>query len=172
MKFARKAKSTSTTSKLLVSILAALALSLTLAACGDDDDGASTATPTAASTDATTLNVELKDFEIITDPASGPPGDFDFQITNSGPSVHEFVVAKTDLAAANLPTLNDGSVDEESSQLEAVDEAEDVAANGTARFTASLESGHYVFFCNIVEGEGTAAIVHYTDGMRGDFTVE
>jgi hypothetical protein len=151
-------------------VLALTALSVAFVACGDDDDDA-TNTPVPAG-EATTVDVELKDYEFIVDPESGPPGDFDFQINNSGPSVHEFVVARTELDATDLPTDDDGAVSEDAGGLEVVDEAEDVEVDAEAAFTANLSAGHYVFFCNIVEEVEGSTVVHYKNGMRGDFTVE
>lgn len=162
------------------------------AACGDDDN--KTATPTAAGSATETtaasatlftvggspagpapfvVSVRLKDYEIVPNPDSGPAGssEYEFQISNTGPSVHEFVVVKTDLAADDLPTDSDGAV-EEGGDLEAIGEVEDIAADGQETFTASLDPGHYVLFCNIVEEGGGGTIAHYTQGMHRDFTVQ
>jgi hypothetical protein len=156
-----------------------------LAACGDDDDatstpttartgavtGTSAATATGAGAEAFIVSVGLKDYEVIPNPDSGPAGDFEFQVSNTGPSVHEFVVVKTDLAADDLPTGDDGSV-EEGGGLEAIGEIEDIAVGSPQTFEASLDAGHYVLFCNIVEEVGGETIAHYTQGMHKDFTVE
>jgi hypothetical protein len=115
--------------------------------------------------------VRLKDYEVIPVPDSGPTGPSEFQISNTGPSTHEFVVVKTDLAADKLPTDSDGAV-LEGGDLEAIGEVEDVLVGTPQKLTATLDAGHYVFFCNIVEQGGGGAIAHYTQGMRRDFTVE
>ncbi len=108
----------------LLLILVASA-AVTLAACGGDDNATSsptraqTATATATETaspspgvEPTVVNVRLQDYSIVPNPTSGPAGDFQFDITNAGPSVHEFVLVKTDLQANALPTNSDGSVNE------------------------------------------------------------
>ena len=164
------------------------------AACGDDnDDGGRqfdaapasatvTVKPTPGGPTATlggspagespfVVKVRLKDYEIVPNPDAGPAGDYEFQISNTGPSVHEFVVVKTDLAADNLPTDSDGAV-VEGGALQAIGEVEDVLVGTPQTFTASLDAGHYVFFCNIVEQGGGGAIAHYVQGMRRDFTVQ
>jgi len=145
-----------------------------LAACGDDDDTTSTPTAARTSTAAGTpivVDVGLKDYEVIPSPDSGAAGDYEFQVSNTGPSVHEFVVVKTDLAADDLPTDADGAV-EEGGALEAIGEIEDIAVNSPQTFTASLDAGHYVLFCNIVEEAGGGKVAHYVQGMRTEFAVE
>lgn len=155
-------------------ILSLAVAGVMLAACGDDDTTTSTpatAATTAAAGTPIVIDVELKDYEVIPDPDSGAGGDYEFEITNTGPSVHEFVVVKTDLAADALPTGADGSV-EEGGALTAIGEIEDIAVDSSQTFTASLDAGHYVLFCNIVEEGADGTIVHYTQGMHIDFTVE
>jgi len=156
-------------------IILSLALAAVLvAACGDDDDTSSTPTPARTSTAAGTpivVDVGLKDYEVVPSPDSGSAGDYEFQVSNTGPSVHEFVVVKTDLAAGNLPTDSEGAV-VEGGALEAIGEIEDIAVGSSPTFTASLDAGHYVLFCNIVEQAGGGTIAHYTQGMHKDFTVQ
>ena len=58
--------------------------------------------------------VDLKDFEIGLSSAHATAGHVVFDLENSGPPVHELVVARTDLAADDLPIGRDGlSVDED-----------------------------------------------------------
>jgi len=182
-------------------ILSAALGAVLFAACGDD--AATTATPTAGPSGAATATiaptptpaptlftvggsvapagpfvvlVQLKDYEVVPNPDAAPSGDFEFQISNAGPSVHELHLVKTDLAADELPTDSNGAVDEEAREELHHDHhlghVMDVAAGGQASFTASLDAGHYVLFCNIVEQAGGGTIAHYTQGMRKDFTVE
>jgi hypothetical protein len=138
-------------------------------ACGDDDDDG-TASPTGNGEAPTSVSVELRDYSVNPDADSGPAGDFVFAVSNSGPSVHEFVVLKTDLASDDLPTDADGAVEE--GDLEVIGEVEDVAVDGEGDLEATLEAGHYVFFCNIVEEGEDGTIAHYAQGMHTDFTVE
>lgn len=144
------------------------------AACGDDDN--TTSTPTAARISTTAgmpfiVKVGLKDYELVPNPDSGSSGDYEFQVSNNGPSVHEFVIVKTELAADKLPTDSEGAV-VEGGALEAIGEIEDIAVGGPQTFTASLEAGQYVLFCNIVEQGGAGTIAHYTQGMHTDFSVQ
>jgi uncharacterized cupredoxin-like copper-binding protein len=84
-----------------------------------------------------------------------------FNISNEGPSTHEFVIIKSDDAPDALPT-KDGEVEED--KLDAVDEQEDIAPGTTAELTTELEAGSYVIICNITG--------HYEAGMRTAFTVD
>lgn len=185
--------------RFLVLAFAFAALSVAAVACGGSNSNATTTPTTAASTSATpttaasaaatataagatatvapsaeagTVDVKLQDYSITANQESVPAGTYKFAVTNNGPSVHEFVLVKTDLDAANLPTLENGSVNESSSQLQAIDSVKNVAVNGNGGFTTDLAPGHYVFFCNIVENSGGTTIVHYAFGMRGNFTVQ
>ena len=144
------------------------ALSLVAAGCSDDDGG-----ETGATGGGTTVDVTLQEFAVIPASSSAPAGDVTFDVTNEGPDdTHEFVVFKTDLAPDALPTVADGSVDEEGEGLELIDEIEDIAVGDTPTLTVSLDAGSYVFICNIVEEEGGETIAHYQQGMRVAFTVE
>jgi uncharacterized cupredoxin-like copper-binding protein len=141
-----------------------LSLALVTASCGGDGD-ATTTPPTSAPGSAsggTTIAITEKDFSIAADPGSAPAGAVTFQVTNEGPSVHEFVVFKTDLAEDALP-VDGGTVDEESSELTAVDEIEDIAVGSSPTLDVDLDSGAYVLICNVAG--------HYESGMHTAFTV-
>jgi uncharacterized cupredoxin-like copper-binding protein len=143
------------------------ALSLVAAGCGDDDDGGET----AATGGGTTVDVTVQEFAVIPASSSAPAGDVTFDVTNKGPDdTHEFVVFKTDLAPDALPTVEDGSVDEEGEGVELIDEIEDIAVGDTPTLTVSLDAGNYVFICNIYDEAEKEA--HYQEGMRVAFTVE
>jgi uncharacterized cupredoxin-like copper-binding protein len=146
---------------LAVGVMVSTAL---LAACGgdDDDDGGD------GGGGGTAVDVTLSEFVLEADPASVSAGEVTFTASNEGEEVHEFVVVKTDLAPDKLPTIDDGSVDEEGAGVEAVDEIEDLASGDSQDLTATLDAGNYVLFCNLVE-EGE---VHYKEGMHAAFTVE
>jgi uncharacterized cupredoxin-like copper-binding protein len=127
--------------------------SLTLASCSGDRDSP---------------EVELTEFSVTVSPASVDSGETTFAVENVGGVTHEFVVVKTDLGDADLPTAEDGSVDEEGEGIEAVDEIEDIEAGDSEELTADLDSGHYVLFCNVVDGDTS----HYQKGMHTSFTVK
>lgn len=135
-----------------------------LAACGSDNGGGGGAATSSVS-------VTEREWEVAPDPTSADAGEVTFSVSNEGTEIHEFVVVKTDLASGDLPTVEDGSVDEEGEGIEPVDEIEDIAAGSSQELKVDLESGHYVVLCNIVEKENGETEPHYAKGMRTDFTV-
>lgn len=161
----------------------AAALMLTAAACGSDDGGSTGGSggstgSTGASGGSTgasggsTIDVTVQEYAILPAQASATAGDVTFDVANTGPKeTHEFVVIRTDIAATDLPTKADGSVDEEANGLEGIDEIEDIAVGDTPSLTVSLQPGSYVFICNIVNTKGGKTISHYQQGMTAAFTV-
>jgi uncharacterized cupredoxin-like copper-binding protein len=110
------------------------------------------------------VNVLLDDFHVRRTTASAASGEVRFQLANNGPSTHEFIVVRTDRAAAQLPLQRDGlTVDEEGPNVDDVDEAEGLDIGDRRTLTLDLAPGHYVLFCNM---EG-----HYLGGMHAAFTV-
>jgi iron uptake system component EfeO len=138
---------------------AAIGAAALLAACASNGGGG-----------GTTIDVTLQEWAVVVADTSAPAGDVTFEITNNGPEdVHEFVIFRTDLDVAELPTDESGVVDEEGEGIEVVDEVEDVAVGATEELTVTLEAGNYALVCNIYdEDEGEA---HYAMGMRTPFTV-
>ena len=151
----------------LVLVLAAVALIPALAvACGDDDDDED-----GGDGEAATVNVTLKEFEIIVDRTSAPAGDVRFVATNDGPEdEHELVVVATALDPADLPLTDDGHLDEDA--VEVIGEIEEFAVDDTEDATFELESGPYVLLCAIVEEHEGETENHYVNGMHTAFTVE
>jgi uncharacterized cupredoxin-like copper-binding protein len=116
------------------------------------------------------VGATLEDFSITLDSDSASAGEVTFSIQNNGPSVHEFVVIKTDLAPDALPTTEEDGVtivDEEGQGIEPVDEVEDIPVGESPELTVNLDAGSYVIICNISENGG-----HYLNGMHTGFTVE
>jgi uncharacterized cupredoxin-like copper-binding protein len=139
----------------LIVVPAAIAIALTLGACGGGGN---------------TVNVTLQEFAIATDTATVGAGEVVFQATNDGPNdVHEFVVFRTDLGPAELPTDENGAVVETGEGIELIGEIEDIAVGDTPSVTLTLEAGNYVFICNI--WDETEQEAHYQEGMRTTFTV-
>ena len=100
----------------------------------------------------------MSDFKLSTKTTKVPAGYVTFRIRNTGPSTHEFVVDRTDVAADALPLrANDITVDEDSKQLHAAGELAEIRLDTTRDLTLDLKPGHYVLFCNL---EG-----HYRGGM-------
>lgn len=142
--------------------------------CSSDNGTSSSATSATATTSSACgaitpapggVATTEQDFSITLGSSSGPAGSTTFNIANLGPSVHEFVIFKTDLAPDALPLDSAGTaVDEEGAGVTHVDEVEDVAACSTDKsLTVDLEAGSYVLICNITS--------HYGLGMRAPFTV-
>lgn len=160
------------------SVLVALLLALVVmaAACssdeGDTSDTEGTPEGSISSAEAPagetetgpTTDATLADFTITLASSELAAGEVTFNVTNTGPSEHELVVVKTDLAPDALPTGSDGSVDEEGDGIEAIGEVEDVANGASATLSLTLEPGSYVALCNLPG--------HYAAGMATAFTVK
>ena len=148
-------------------LLSVAVVGMVLAACGGDDGGgtggSSPASTTEAPSEAGGVNATEKDFAIALDPSTTGSGQVSFQITNEGPSTHEFVLFKTNLAPDALPVNEDGTVDEEGKGLKLVDEVEDIAAGSSQSLEVSLDAASYVVVCNLPG--------HYKLGMHAPFTV-
>jgi uncharacterized cupredoxin-like copper-binding protein len=115
------------------------------------------------------MKATLSNFKIELGSSTAKSGEVTFDIKNDGPSIHEFVVFKTDLAPAQLPTTEENGVtivDEEGEGIEAIDEKEDIAVDASTSLTVTLEAGKYVLLCNRPEDGG-----HYEQGMHTAFTV-
>jgi uncharacterized cupredoxin-like copper-binding protein len=131
------------------SILAVVALALAAAACGEGGG----------------VSATLSDFKIELGSTSAKAGEVTFKVKNNGPSVHEFVVFKTDLAPDALPTKQDENgieiVDEEGAGVEAIDEIEDIAVGSSHDLKVNLPAAKYVVICNLP--------AHYAQGMHAAF---
>lgn len=104
--------------------------------------------------------VKLHDFGIELDRTEFDAGGVTFQLENEGPSVHEFVIIRSDADPGSF-ALVENEVDE--ATLDAVDEVEDVAVGATPSLAVDLAPGSYVVICNITG--------HYAAGMHAGFTV-
>ena len=126
-----------------------LGLVLVTAGCSSDDEG--------------TVAVTVADFTVTPDPDSAPAGEITFDITNDAEQTHEFVVFQTDLAPDQLPTDENGDVDEAGEGVTHIDEVEDIAGGSSQSLTVNLDAGSYVLICNLPG--------HYAQGMHAGFTV-
>lgn len=142
--------------RLALAIMVVAAVSIGLVGCGDDGNG------TAAGTGESAVDATLHDFKIDLSETSAPAGEITFRVTNEGPSTHEFVVFRTDVAADALPTDENGDV-AEGDDLAPVDEIEDIQAGATPTLVMDLDAGSYVLICNVTG--------HYRQGMHTSFTV-
>jgi len=121
---------------------------------------AHTTAPSVASASATDapadgpITVTLKDVVINLSSVSAPAGEVTFDVQNvgnAGAGIHEFVVIRTDLDAADLPKHVDASglptVIEDG--LDIVDRVQPLRVGESASLTVNLAAGHYVFICNL-----------------------
>lgn len=142
--------------------IAVLVLAIISTACTGGQTaggGDGSKSPTSA---AGEVRVTEKDFSISVSPTSLPAGEVTFDIHNEGPSPHEFVVIRTDLPEAELPTVN-GAVEEDAEGVEVLDEVEDVTSDASETLVVNLEPGSYVLICNLPG--------HYLSGMHTALTV-
>lgn len=109
------------------------------------------------------IGVTLADYSVTPDTSSADAGDVTFDVSNDAEQTHEFVVFKTDLAEDQLPTNEDGDVDEEGEGVELIDEIEDIEGGSSESLTVNLAAGNYVLICNLPG--------HYRQGMHASFTV-
>jgi len=135
---------------LLVLMGVAPLLVLGLSGCSSDGDSAND------------VGVTLRDFKIELGEDAAKAGSVTFKVHNDGPSEHEFVVFKTELAADALPTDDNGDV-AESDSFAPVDEIEGIKSGKSPTLTVDLEAGDYVLICNLPG--------HYRQGMHASFRV-
>ncbi|MGH2540502.1 MAG: cupredoxin domain-containing protein [Actinomycetota bacterium] len=133
--------------------LAALAagLAFATAACSGSDAGG----------DDVSVGVSMKDWEIALDPTTAPAGAITFDVTNDGPTTHEFEIFSGDVDPATLPVESGVAVTD---GLTLIDEVEDVTAGSTAELSVDLEPGSYALLCNLAD--------HYQEGMYTTLVVE
>jgi hypothetical protein len=128
--------------------------------------------PACGGDEGASVDVRLQEFAISASATSAGAGDVTFNATNDGPNdPHELVVIKTDLGITELPTSDDGSVDEEGEGIEVIGEIEEFDVGTSESATYELDAGAYVLICNIVEDEDGELESHYQEGMRTAFTV-
>lgn len=143
-----------------------------LTGCG----GGASASPSAPSSPGgggTTVNVTLQEWAVVPAQATAPAGSVTFNATNNGPNdPHELVVFRTDLGHRDLPTGEDGGVDEEGEGVELIGEIEEFEVGATESATWELTAGKYVLICNLVEMEEGQSESHYQEGMSVEFTVQ
>jgi uncharacterized cupredoxin-like copper-binding protein len=138
----------------LALVLAALALAVPLTMARRQE-------PTPS---GTPVNVLLEDFRVRQDAAVVPAGTVSFRIRNQGPTTHEVIVVRTDLAPDKLPLQPDGlTVNEEAPGIDLLDEVEGLDIDDRETLALRLAPGHYVLYCNL---EG-----HYLGGMHEALTV-
>jgi uncharacterized cupredoxin-like copper-binding protein len=112
----------------------------------------------------TLQNVLLKDFEVKQEATVVPAGTVSFRIRNEGPTTHEVIFVKTELAPDKLTLQDDGlTVDEEARGIKFLEEVEGLDIDDRQTLALDLTPGRYVLYCNL---EG-----HYLGGMYEALTV-
>jgi uncharacterized cupredoxin-like copper-binding protein len=144
-------------------LAAGIVLALVAVGCSSDDSSSGDGASSGGGSAGTSVDVDLKDFAITPDTTSIAAGSVTFDAHNSGPSEHELVVLKTDLAADALPETEEGRVDEEGEGVEMIGEIEEFASGLDESATFDLAAGNYVLVCNIPG--------HYLSGMTIAVTV-
>jgi uncharacterized cupredoxin-like copper-binding protein len=145
--------------RIVVSACAGL-FSLALIACSSSSSSSSAGSTASSSGTAGGIGATEKDFAITLDSSSVASGNVTFNISNEGPSTHEFVVIQSDLAPDALP-VKDGEVEED--KVDGVGEQEDIAPGTTTPLSLDLQPGSYVVICNLPG--------HYEQGMYAGLTV-
>ena len=163
---------------LLAAVAAIVSWAAFSAACADDKDDGTGAKPTATTASVgtplagTEVNVNLTEYTISPDVDTVPAGAVTFSAKNIGGTDHELLILKTDLAEGELPTNDDGSVDEAATGVEAIDRIAAFASQGDESLTIDFDAGNYVLICNIVQETAAGDVVsHYAQGMHTTFVV-
>jgi hypothetical protein len=142
---------------LIPALLAATLLALS--ACGDEGEGGE-------------VDIVLKEWSVEPSVPTLPEGPIVFNTENEGPDEdHELVIIKTDFAPDELPTNDDGTVDEDASGVDSEGEVREVEPGDDNSGTYTMDPGKYVLICNLktdVDGQDTA---HYAQGMYAAFIV-
>jgi hypothetical protein len=142
---------------LLAAVPAAALLVFT--GCSDESDEDSTVT------------VTLSEWSVAADPESVQEGDVTFDAENDGEEDHELLVVRTDFGAEELPTEDNGSVDEGADGIDVVGETNEIESGDSDSRVFGLDAGNYVLLCNRVSDVDGEDQSHYELGMRTAFEV-
>ena len=137
-----------------LAVVAVAGLTIAVAGCGSTGGSGGANVPG-------TIKATLTDFKIELSGTTAPAGTVTFNADDKGPSIHELVVFKTDLAPNALPTDGNGNVDE--SKLTKVGELPNIGLSDSPTLKVDLAVGKYVVLCNLP--------AHYKAGMYAALTV-
>jgi len=146
--------------RFLLVLPALLVALLAFAGCsGDDDD------------EEIRLDFVLDEWAIDGETDEAAAGDMRFDLDNEGPDEeHEFVIIRTDFAPGDLPTEEDGSVDESASGVNVIGSISAFEPDNNSSGTFTLTEGAYVMICNLVSDVDGTETSHYQQGMVFPFT--
>ena len=132
---------------------------LTLSACGDEGKGGE-------------VDVVLKEWAVEPSVGTLPDGPITFNTNNEGPDEdHELVIIKTDFAPTDLPTNDDGSVDEDASGIDVKGTVREIEPGDDNSGIYTLNPGKYVLISNLVHEKDGQKTADYAEGMYAAFTV-
>ncbi len=137
---------------------AALLLVILLAACGSTGEGGD-------------VELTLHEYSVVTDVDSLPEGPIKFDIKNAGEREHELLLVRSDIPGAELPTKDDGSVDEGAGGVDVKHDIDDIEAGDETSRSYALDPGNYVLLCNIVDDSDGSETSHYALGMWTQLTI-
>jgi uncharacterized cupredoxin-like copper-binding protein len=106
--------------------------------------------------------VTLNDYAIHPEPTTVSAGDVTFHVENAGATKHEMVVIRTDIDPDTIK-VEDHEIDEEATGMTPLGEVEDVQPGTSTDLALTLETGRYIFVCNLPK--------HFERGMVTTFTV-
>jgi uncharacterized cupredoxin-like copper-binding protein len=108
--------------------------------------------------------ITLTDFKVGTGTQHFTPRQYDLTIANGGPSQHELLVFRTNLAPSNFPKESDGSVQENGAGIDKISDGDNIDPGKTQDRVVDLsQPGTYVFVCNLPG--------HYANGMYSTVNV-
>jgi hypothetical protein len=115
----------------------------------------------------------LQEWSIQIDTTSLPSGEIDFKLRNQGPDFeHELVIIRTDFSPEDLPTREDGSIDERAGGVNVIGRIQKFEVDRRSGGVFRMAPGSYVFACNLVSRIEGEKVSHYQRGMWTAFTVE
>jgi uncharacterized cupredoxin-like copper-binding protein len=106
------------------------------------------------------VTVDLVDFGITARPDAVSSGAIDLVIVNDGAIVHELEIFSGVDAGQTLKASNSVA---DTTNLDLIDEVEDILPSATAKLVVDLEPGTYLVICNLPG--------HYEQGMSTYVTV-
>jgi uncharacterized cupredoxin-like copper-binding protein len=120
-------------------------------------------TTSPATGQASGIAATENDYSIALSTAAVGTGPNTFDVTNDGPSLHEFIVLRTNLPADGLPLEANSSVNTDAPHLTTVGRIQNIQPCSTKSLTVDLKAGRYVVICDLPG--------HYAMGMRAPLTV-
>jgi hypothetical protein len=92
-------------------------------------------------------------------------GPVEFDIKNDGQREHSLIIIRTSLPADELPTEDDGSVDQGGADVDVEHEVDAIDDGDETGRTYELDPGTYVLISNEVHEENGERIADYAEGM-------